>query len=278
MDDLYALIERSLEFHYDTGAVTPIVHGHSTGWRVCPSLVTAQLSEGTTELTVEGGRPTRVGDGATFCVPAGVRHISTVKTATAVSRWSHVDFRVFGAIDALSLIETPLVLRGAAAQRVGDINAELATLTPADHALGVLARRKALGFEMLALITAGASPAPGALDRARAIQRLAPALALVERDIGSGMLAIPLLARAAGVSTSRLHALFHAALGCAPQHYLHAQRLRRAQQLLIGTDLPIQDVAARSGFGDPFHFSRSFRKAIGQSPRDYRDHGKSVGL
>jgi len=278
MDELHALIERSLEFRYESGAVTVMTQPHSTGWRVLPTLTTAQVHDGWNTVAVDGGRPLRVGDGDAFCVVAGVRHISTLRTATAVSRWSHVYFRVFGAIDALTLIEPPLLLTGAAGRRLGDINAALAALPAGEHALGVVARRKSLGFELLALIAEGARPAPGALDRARAIQRLAPALAVVERDLGSGVVAIPLLARAAGVSPSRLHALFHAALGCAPLHYVQAQRLRRAQQLLMGTDLPVQVVATRSGFGDPFHFSRSFRKAIGQSPREYREHGKNTGL
>ena len=89
---------------------------------------------------------------------------------------------------------------------------------------------------------------------------------------------MPLLARAVGVSTSRLHALFHDALGLSPLQYVQRQRLRRAQQLLAGSDLPVAEVGARAGFGDAFHFSRTFRRAFGEGPRAWRERSRRSTL
>jgi len=38
----------------------------------------------------------------------------------------------------------------------------------------------------------------------------------------------------------------------------------------LAGDLPVKAVAAETGFGDVFHFSRLFRKRCGTSPSAYR--------
>lgn len=272
METVLDLVERSLEFRWDCGAVSALEDGHTTGWRVLPNLLTAHMYGGDCRLVLDGRRALKLTPGGTVVIPAGLRHRLTMHGVGWVSRWSHVDLTLFGgAVDALALLAPPLELTGPVAVRIGDVNQELAGLAR-PGALAHVARRKALGFELLALIAGASPPAPGALERIRHLQRLSPALNLIERDLGAG-LSLPALAGAVGVSVSRLHALFHAALGMPPLRHLSAQRLRRAQNLLIGSDLPIQEVATRSGFGDPFHFSRIFRRDIGESPSAYRRRG-----
>ncbi len=278
MDEVLALVEQTLEFRYDSGGVTPIERPHTTNWRVLPTLLTAQIVGGSSRFTFDQRRSFRLHDGETGVVPAGIHHRGDLMSPSATSRWSHVDLRVFGgAVDALTLVDPPSIIRGDAAQRIGDINQALAAIANAPVGIAEAVRRKALGFELFALIASLSSRAPAALARTHAIARLRPALALAEGESGRGA-PIPALARAAGVSSSRLHALFHAALGLSPLQYVLRQRLRRSQQLLIGSDLAIQEVAERSGFGDPFHFSRTFRKTFGESPRTYRQRGNRAGL
>lgn len=50
-------------------------------------------------------------------------------------------------------------------------------------------------------------------------------------------------------------------------------RMRQAQELLQKQDLSVQEIAWRIGFQDPFHFSRTFRKMFGVSPKEYRASG-----
>ena len=47
-------------------------------------------------------------------------------------------------------------------------------------------------------------------------------------------------------------------------------RLRKAQQLLIGTDRSVAEIAREVGHPDPYHFSRVFRRSVGVSPAKYR--------
>ncbi|WP_221185574.1 AraC family transcriptional regulator [Flexivirga oryzae] len=73
----------------------------------------------------------------------------------------------------------------------------------------------------------------------------------------------------AGMSVRYVHKLFSAA-GGTPRAWLSRQRLERARTMLLQTDLGVVDVCAQTGFKDPSHFSRAFRRAFGASPAQYR--------
>jgi len=83
-------------------------------------------------------------------------------------------------------------------------------------------------------------------------------------------LSLDSLARACGLSVSRLAHLFREQIGMPPQHYLEELRLQRAAQLLRSTGLRIGEVAAETGYTGAFYFSSRFRKKFGQSPSEYR--------
>ena len=53
---------------------------------------------------------------------------------------------------------------------------------------------------------------------------------------------------------------------------LTAARVKTASELLRYTDLPVSEVAARSGFGDLSHFHATFRKEQKCSPHQFRKH------
>jgi len=78
------------------------------------------------------------------------------------------------------------------------------------------------------------------------------------------------LARRCAISSSRLAHLFSEQIGRSPQQYHEQVRLQRAAQLLRTTALPVQEIAAHSGYDDPFYFSNRFRKAFGKSPSMFR--------
>lgn len=52
--------------------------------------------------------------------------------------------------------------------------------------------------------------------------------------------------------------------------YILRRRLLKACHLLEHSELSVTEIAKRVGFGDPCYFSRTFRRAVGLSPRDYR--------
>jgi AraC-like DNA-binding protein len=83
----------------------------------------------------------------------------------------------------------------------------------------------------------------------------------------------------AGVSKMSLRAFerqFLASFHLTPQKYLRKLRLRIASRALIYTDESLSEVALSCGFADQSHFTREFRRQFGRTPRDYREHYKTV--
>jgi AraC-like DNA-binding protein len=78
----------------------------------------------------------------------------------------------------------------------------------------------------------------------------------------------------AGLSPFHFLRLFRDVLGVTPHQYLVRCRLRRAARLLGEDDRSITDVALDVGFADLSNFVRTFRRAAGVSPRDFRRAAK----
>jgi AraC-like DNA-binding protein len=280
--DFIRLAERSLEVEWVQGAVTPVARPHTTGWRVLPFLVTAQLLGGRSLIEVDGAEH-ELRHGQALCIGAGVRHRITLQTPQpARSLWSHVHARLFGAVDLMTILAVPVVVDGPAAERVGGINRRLAELhAAAAPRLGELIERRSLGFALLGALAEAAPAEPRSLQslqELQELQRLAPVLAFIEQNLGDEPLDLPQLARRARLSPSRFSAVFRRALGQAPSRYIQSRRMGRAEALLIGTELQVQEITARTGFGDPFHFSRLFAKRHGVSPRAYREQARAASI
>ena len=63
---------------------------------------------------------------------------------------------------------------------------------------------------------------------------------------------------------------FKLSTGVSPHRYVLEQRVRRARQLLMQTDLPLSAIASAVGFYDQGHFSRQFRSLVGTTPSSFR--------
>jgi AraC-like DNA-binding protein len=77
------------------------------------------------------------------------------------------------------------------------------------------------------------------------------------------------VARAAGLSVSRLQSMFREALGMSCVHYLRAYRISQAKALLCVSEARVTEVALAVGFDTLSHFNTSFRSLIGMSPTEY---------
>jgi AraC-like DNA-binding protein len=77
-------------------------------------------------------------------------------------------------------------------------------------------------------------------------------------------------AREVGLSPFYFLRLFKQVLGVTPHQYLIRSRLRRAARLLADSRRSITDIAFDVGFGDLSNFVRTFHRAAGVSPREFR--------
>jgi AraC-like DNA-binding protein len=78
----------------------------------------------------------------------------------------------------------------------------------------------------------------------------------------------------AGLSPFHFLRLFAGVLGVTPHQYLVRSRLRRAARLLADADRPVTDIAYEVGFGDLSNFVRTFHRAAGVSPGQFRRAAK----
>lgn len=78
------------------------------------------------------------------------------------------------------------------------------------------------------------------------------------------------IARQCDISPAHLRRSFKKTTGRTVHHYVEEIRLKKAQQLLAETDLPLKEVSYRLGFADSSTFSSTFRKTSGETPSGYR--------
>ena len=66
--------------------------------------------------------------------------------------------------------------------------------------------------------------------------------------------------------------------GKTPLGVIHERLLLEAQRLLIFTKQPAKEIAGDLGFADTSHFSKFFKKNIGQPPLDFREAKRKMDL
>jgi transcriptional regulator GlxA family with amidase domain len=83
-------------------------------------------------------------------------------------------------------------------------------------------------------------------------------------------LPLSVVARRAAMSTRTLSRRFREQVGATPAHWIARARVRRAQRLLETTDLSVEEVAAKVGFGSTAVLRERFAGIVGTSPLAHR--------
>ncbi|MDB5530076.1 MAG: AraC-type DNA-binding protein [Devosia sp.] len=78
------------------------------------------------------------------------------------------------------------------------------------------------------------------------------------------------VARWCGSNRTQVNLRFRALTGQSLRQYVIGLRLRVASSLLRDTGLPIAEIMARVGYENGSNFTRTFRGAFGQTPREHR--------
>jgi AraC-like DNA-binding protein len=88
------------------------------------------------------------------------------------------------------------------------------------------------------------------------------------------------LARAAelaGLEYTYFSEFFHRRVGITFVRWVNALRVSRALELLIDTDLPISEIAARIGYRDERTLQRNFKQLTGHQPKALRRTFRAMG-
>lgn len=89
---------------------------------------------------------------------------------------------------------------------------------------------------------------------------------------------IAAMADRAAVSERHLVRLFREQVGMTPARFVEQARLEAAKMMLATGDHGQEAVARRAGFGSADTMRRTFRRALGVSPRTYRSRFRTTGI
>lgn len=79
------------------------------------------------------------------------------------------------------------------------------------------------------------------------------------------------LCGAAGVSKQHLCRLFRSLLSTRPMEYIAKRRIQAAKELLMQTDMSVEDIAWETGFCSGSYFTKLFRRYEGLTPSQFRN-------
>jgi AraC-like DNA-binding protein/mannose-6-phosphate isomerase-like protein (cupin superfamily) len=199
------------------------------------------------------------------------RYILTIDEAYLATMGQLCGWKIspFGQFLGGSSTSSHYFLTAAQSERARSAAAGLAELLSSPDPLRELAMLHRLTEVMLLIGELQHSPAEQQLASGaneRLIQEVVACMAASYRD----QITIDGLLERFPVSRSKLLQLFKATTGFTVTQLLTEYRLNQAKRLLAGTDWPMTEIAAQSGFGDLSHFYHVFRRESGITPRQYR--------
>ena len=279
MHELQPILE-SVRFEFLSGDVTRLERPFTTQWRTLPALLCTQLMGGSADILLKDGTVVRYKHGEMALVPAGIPHKIDLLTPSAVSRWVHVNFFVFGALDLFSLLDVPPVAAPRQAEKTGELIENWIvwrSRSKSPSQLETVAHRNVFGFQLLEHLLEFCPLKRDGFAHLEGAQRIGRAVEHIHEHFDT-KLNRDRLAKLACLSPAQFHRLFRVTMGTSPVGYLKQIRLRHAQQLLMTTDLPVAEIARKVGYEDCFTFSKFFKRDAGAAPRDYRTHIRQYGV
>jgi AraC family transcriptional regulator len=103
--------------------------------------------------------------------------------------------------------------------------------------------------------------------------KLRKALGLIDHHLAEeeeGRVPLRVVAKEVGISYFHFSRAFKQSIGTSPTNYIAERRIERAKKLIQETDLPISEIAIRSGFSSQSHFTTCFRRFAKVTPKSFR--------
>lgn len=226
------------------------------------------------EVLIDGRRMSLRAE-TVYLLPAGLRFTTRLARGVAHVWQDYAHFEVTGFPPALlrRLFPAPLTLPPAE-----DVAATLAAWRAGLDVGGLPQADLAQRLRSLALVHAAFARAcaQGTVEGREAWEAwlrmpplVAPALRRIDADPEHPP-GNPELATLCGLGVRQFLRRFTAAVGMSPGQYALERRVALAADALARGEEPIEEIAARLGFADRFHFSKLFRRRVGVPPAAYR--------
>lgn len=93
----------------------------------------------------------------------------------------------------------------------------------------------------------------------------------IAQNFADSEMSLNMIATHIGVSSSYFSSIFKQETGQSFVEYLTRVRMEKACELLKCTNLRTAEIGERVGYNDPHYFSATFKKVMGQSPKEYKN-------
>jgi AraC family transcriptional regulator len=103
--------------------------------------------------------------------------------------------------------------------------------------------------------------------------KLRKAIAMIDHHLSDeeeGRVALRVVAQDVRLSYFHFSRAFKQSMGMTATNYIAERRIARAKKMLEETELPIAEIALRSGFSSQSHFTTAFRRLAGATPKAFR--------
>ncbi len=103
--------------------------------------------------------------------------------------------------------------------------------------------------------------------------KLRKAIAMIDHHLSDeeeGRVALRVVAKDVRMSYFHFSRAFKQSMGMTATNYIAERRIERAKRMLEDTELPISEIALRSGFSSQSHFTTAFRRLAGATPKAFR--------
>lgn len=245
----------------------PRAIGHSMRRRNHPDNLLAYCAEGAGTLQTDAGQ-WAVTAGDLMLLPAGISHQYAADSARPWSLyWAHYQGTLAADYTRFLGMAEPVASIGIQPRLIADFEALFALRNAGGNErvfVQAACQLKATLTDVACLIAAHSHSRGTRIDLDQ-IQQLMHRRIDRELDLAD-------LAQAANLSKFHFVRKFKQLTGHAPiQHFIHL-KMQHACQLLDTTHEPIKRIATRVGYDDPHYFSRLFKRVIGVSPLQYRQH------
>ena len=126
----------------------------------------------------------------------------------------------------------------------------------------------ALAIHLLRSYSDGSKP-PGVVTGGLTSRRLRQIINYMDAHLDEDI-SLRILAKIVGLSPHHFSDAFKTSTGQSPHQYVIDQRIRRAKELLLGSDKSVTEIALEVGFATHSHFTEQFRKRTNTTPMRYR--------
>jgi len=99
------------------------------------------------------------------------------------------------------------------------------------------------------------------------------ALAFIDENLES-KLSIQDICKHTNISKSVLYKVFHAHFNCTVNEYISSERVKKSINMLLYTDMSIENIALSVGFSSTAYYGKMFKKYYGITPLKYRNEKK----